>query len=279
MARKETGLTANTKVAVGGHDHITAALACDIVRPGDTINSIGTAETVMRVTDKLLDGRKVAETGLLYHHHVVKGKYYLACSLPNGSGTINWAFENIGKSENFENNLSVAMKAAPGCNGLLFIPHLLGSGSPTNDDFARGAFVGLRTGSTRADMLRAVHEGLVNEFKIALEVLDGFERSTSDGIVGVSGGFRNDLTKQLKVDMTGLKYVLPELDEASTLGAALLGGIAAGVYSSYEQAADAVEAKKVLVKPNSKDRAAYDKTFVIYKKLYQSLKSINHSIN
>ena len=278
-AQKETGLTANTKVAVGGHDHITAALACDIVRAGDTINSVGTAETVMRVTDKLLDGRKVMETGLLHHHHVVKGKYYLACSLPNGSGTINWAFKNIGNCEKFEDNLAQAMKAGAGSNGLLFVPHLLGSGSPTNDDSARGAFIGLRVGSTKADMLRAVHEGLVYEFRAALEVMDEFAGSGSGKIVGVSGGFRNELTRQLKVDMTGLEYVLPEIEEASTLGAALLGGIAAGVYASYEEAADAIEAKKVLVKPNSENKCAYDKAFNLYKDIYQSLKKINHSIN
>ncbi|MBN1546535.1 MAG: hypothetical protein JW902_07750, partial [Syntrophaceae bacterium] len=221
-AQKETGLTADTKVAVGGHDHITAALACHIVRSGDTINSMGTAETIMRVTDKLLDGGDVMKTGLLQHHHVVKGKYYLSCSLPNGSGTISWAFHNLGCSDNFQDNVVEAMKAKAGCGGVLFLPHLLGSGSPSNDDLARGALIGLRTGSVKADMLRSIHEGLIYEFRMALEVMDDFVKSSSGKMVGVSGGFRNELIRRLKADMTGLEFMLPKIEEASTLGAAML---------------------------------------------------------
>jgi len=278
-AQKETGLKASTKVSAGGHDHITAAFACNVINPGDTINSMGTGECVIRIADKLLSPEKLTEAGLLQHHHVVKGKYYISGSLPNGSGTIDWAFENIGKNSDFEENLAQAINSPAGSNGVLFVPHLLGSGSPTNDDGAKGAFLGILKKTTRGDMLRAVHEGVIFEMRSALEKINEFTGEGSGRIVGVSGGFRNPLIRQLKADITGREFVLPERQEAATLGAALLGAVGAGVFSGYDEAAANVAGKQEIIKPDMERHAFYDRLFgEVYLKAYSSVKPINDLI-
>jgi len=122
-------------------------------------------------------------------------------------------------------------------------------------------------------------EGLVSEMKAALENVNDMTGSGSGKIIGVSGGFRNPLIKQLKADIVGHEFHLPAIEEASTLGAALLGGIGAGVYSSHEEAAEAIDRKEVVVKPNSENKSVYDRAFKIYKDIYQSLRNVSHSID
>jgi len=279
-AQKETGLTAATKVAVGGHDHITAALACNAVNAGDTINSMGTAETLMRITDKLLPPDKVVKAGIINRPHVVPGRYYVSGSLPNGSGAIDWAFEQIGNNRSFEDNLNEAMKIPAGCNGVVFMPHLLGSGTPSNDESARGAFIGLRSSNTRAEMLRAAHEGIVYEMRAALENVNELTGDGSGKIVGVGGGFRNPLIKQLKADITGREFHLLEIAEAATLGAALLGGIGAGVYSDYEDAAGQIQRKEIKVIPNKQNTKLYSDIFYkVYANIYKAIKPINDAMS
>ncbi|MDF2524494.1 MAG: xylB, partial [Clostridiales bacterium] len=157
------------------------------------------------------------------------------------------------------------------CNGLIYLPYIMGERTPHLDPNAKGVFFGLSAKHEKKDMLRAVMEGVVYSLRDCLEVIKEMGVDISE-VRASGGGGKSSLWRQMQADTFGLNINTINSSEGPALGAALLAGVGAGVYSSVVEACDAVIKVRTTETANLEIHKRYTKFYNIYKQLYYSIK-------
>lgn len=238
------GLARGTPVTIGGHDHICAAVAAAATGPGRALDSMGTAEALLGASPPPTLDEPARRSGLTFGLLPLTGSWYWLGGLSAAGGSLDWLRALLGDPPLSYAEIQAmqdGLDAEPG--ELLYLPYLAGSGPPTPNPAARGAFIGLAAHHTRADLLRAVLEGAAFQIeairRCAARVI-GQEVTT---IVAAGGGARNRRWLQIKADVAGLPLRALATDEATLLGAALIAGAGCGV---YRDGAEAIEVAAAL---------------------------------
>jgi xylulokinase len=164
---------------------------------------------------------------------------------------------------------SYILESRPGAGGLLYLPYLLGERSPHWDHNARGAFVGLGVSTTRGDMTRAVLEGVGFNLRIILDALEA--HTPADSITMIGGGAKSAEWLQILADIWGKTLLTPRyLEEATSMGAAVAGGVAVGAYKDYGAARqyNKIESR---VEPNPAHAGRYRALYQAFKLAYERL--------
>jgi xylulokinase len=275
-----TGLPGTVHVAIGGHDHVCGALALGVTEPGDLLNSIGTAEAIFLPLAQPLTDPEVGRQGYSQGVHV-GGQYYIFGGLYTSGACVEWFREQLAGGATYATLTAEAESVPVGSLGTFFLPHLRLANPPHLDAQARGAFVGLRAENGRGALFRAVLEGLAYEMRNSLEpLLDhaGFARLRHIDVIG--GGAHNALALQIKASVLNHDLRVARVKEATALGAALLGGIAAGVYADLAEAASTVQISYDEVASHPPQAAFYDQAFrSVYRPLYSTLRSLHEQIH
>lgn len=274
---RATGLPEHTIVPVGGHDHLCGALAVGAGSPGILLDSIGTAEGLLITIEQPLQGEHLAEEGYEQGAHVAGGYYGMGAYRTAGV-CIDW-FRAVCGGISYADLTAEAAAAPPGSLGVRFMPHLRLPHSPSNDPRSRGTFVGLSTDVTRGMLFRAIIEGLSFETRAVLDPLlryAGVERP--DQVYVIGGASRNPLLVQVKADILNQTLTVVNMEEEVATGAALLGGLAAGIYAGPLEAAAALNVTRTPIAPNPELAGFYDRIFSeVYAHLYGALRPINHA--
>jgi xylulokinase len=279
-AAEETGLAEGTPVAGGGGDQAAGAVGNGIVRTGLVSAVSGTSGVVFAQTDSALLAPR-----LLLHSfcHAVPGKWHLMGVMLAAGGSFRWFRDALGAEERavgaesgkdpYEVLCEEAAQAAPGCEGLLFLPYLIGERTPYPDPDARGVFFGLSLRHTKKHLVRAVLEGvsygLKDSFDIMAEMGVPIQEVRASG-----GGARSPLWRQIQADVTGYAHSTINVDEGPAFGAALLGGVGAGVYANVMEACDAGIRTTSITHPQPANHELYREFHGVYKSLYQALKDL-----
>jgi len=174
--------------------------------------------------------------------------------------------------------MAEACASPAGSRGVMFLPHMSAAGCPVVDARSLGAFVGLSNFVQRGDMLRAVIEGLDYQVLDIMSSLKDGAGIGADRLVVVGGATRNTFWMQNKADVTGLPIDVPEVEEATPLGAAILAGIGIGLYRNEQDAFEHVYKPGKTYQPDSKLAPKYTEWFKIYKQLYPALKPVSHQL-
>jgi glycerol kinase len=146
-------------------------------------------------------------------------------------------------------------ESVPDSGGVVFVPALAGLGAPHWRASARGAILGIDRGTTRAHLARATLEG------IALQIVDILQAMETDldaslRLLRVDGGAAaNDLLMQLQSDLLDVPIVRPRMLETTAAGAAMLAGLATGVWSDLEQVGSAWQEDRRFSPSMSRERA------------------------
>jgi len=160
---------------------------------------------------------------------------------------------------------------------IMILPHFFGSGTPFFNTQSKGAVVGLTFATTKTDFAKAIIEALTMELRLNLEILkDG--GIMIDELRAIGGGAKSELWLQLKADITGIPVAAPEVTEAAGMGAAILGGVAAGIFANTTDAAKELLMIKKVYTPNMDNKALFDERYMIYKELYPAIKEINQQL-
>jgi xylulokinase len=278
-AAQATGLPEGAVVAAGGHDHICGALAAGITRPGNVLDSFGTAEVVLLSLEQPIDSPDLARQGYCQGAHVVKGLSYVYGGLFTAGGSINWWKEILGQDH--QAMIAEAAAAPASSHGVGFLPHLRMGDSPHIDPRSRGAFVGLTADVSRGDLARAVFEGVAFEAKAALDpLLELASIDRIDSVTLIGGGARNDLLTHIKASILNARVRVLDLDEETAFGAAILAGIGAGIYHDAEHALATIQSASKFVEPVEADVQIYrDYYRQVFLPLYESLRDVNHKIH
>ncbi len=263
------GLGCDTLVAAGGHDHICAAVAAGVIAPGALLDSSGTVEAVLAVLDRPRAEAAVRELGLSCGVHAVPGRYYLIGGILGVGPLLTWLtqiFLHRRATEEGYRALTEAAQASPrGAHDLYLLPFFAGAGSPQPAPRATGAYLGLRLHHTREDMIRAGFEGVCYELRHLLESFQAVVPSRDALLRAVGGGARNAFWLQMRADVTGRTLEVPHGTERGALGAALLAGLAAGLYPDLAGAAASAYRVEHTYHPNAEAHHDYSVRYEHYR--------------
>jgi xylulokinase len=280
QAAAATGLAAGTPVAIGGGDGMCAAVGAGVVRQGMAFNYIGSSSWIGAASTKPL----IDPTMRVYtFEHMVPGMYSPNGAMQAAGGAYQWARDVIGLPEKdaaarlgispYElMNLQVE-KSPPGANNLLFLPYLLGERSPRWNPDARATFFGLTMRHTRADMLRAVLEGVSFNLRV---ILDAFREQglPVDAMRLIGGGAQGRIWRQILADVFELPIQRPVLlAEATSFGAAVAGGVGVGLYPDYGVAEQLTPIHDV-TQPNPEMRAVYGRLYTLFNRAYDAFEPL-----
>ncbi len=271
-------------VVTGGHDQACGALGVGLTRPGLAMVSTGTAEVVEVALPAPAVNRTLFEGNISVYAHVVPG-LYLAMTLNHSGGMLlRWFRDTLCEGEQQHAAQSgadaydlILQGVATGPTGLLVLPHFAGSGTPWFDTQSKGAILGLTFNTSRADLAKAILEGLTYELRVNLDLLKrgGVQIDT---LRAIGGGAKSDLWLQLKADITGIPVVAPEIIEAAGFGAALLAGVGAGIYPDAAQAAETFLRFRREIQPRPDFQKIYNQRFELYRQVYPAIWPITHSL-
>ena len=157
--------------------------------------------------------------------------------------------------------------------GILYYPYLSGSGAPKPNPNMLSSFIGISVNHTRWDMMRAVLEGTVYEFAAIRRAAEQASGQAITAITAVGGGTRNNVLMQIKADVTGCTFSIPNVEEATMLGAAMLAGIGSGIYkdefAAWEQISPQLSIRTVT--PDEKVGKLYEPHLEAYLELRSAL--------
>jgi xylulokinase len=279
-----TGLPMTAVVAVGGHDHVCGALAAGVTRPGQMLNSLGTAEAVFLPTEQPLADPTAGRQGYTQGAHVVGGGYYAFGSSYTSGASTEWLRELLGATDDpvaYDELVAAADRVPAGSLGVLFLPHLRLANPPYDDPRSRGALVGLTMDAGRDVISRAVFEGLALESRNTFEPLLAYPEVTApQSVVAIGGGTRNPLLMRVKASVTNLNHHIIEAQEATALGAALLGGLGAGIYGTVDDAVNAMRYGQQEISPDPIDVPVYEAIYnEVYRRFYPSVAPLSQAIS
>lgn len=281
-----TGLPAGTLVVRGAADNAAGAVGLGVVRPGRAMASVGTSGVILAHTDGW-----IVEPEMRLHSfcHAVPGRHYLMGVMLAAGGALRWYRDILCDGERvaaglrnvdpYEIITDTASTSRPGAGGVVFLPYLMGERTPHNDAAARGAFVGMTARTTKADLSRAVLEGITFGLADSLDLMRGVAQTNGAASVSIDeirltgGGARSPFWRQLMADVFGTQVAITTSTEGPAYGAALLGAAGAGVFPSVEEAADALVHVSSRVAPDPARAARYREIHAIYQGLYADLRS------
>jgi len=276
-AAAATGLPAGTPVALAGHDHPAAALAAGITGPGQMLDSTGTAEAVIGAVAGPILTKQALASQISQGPLPVPGLYGLQAGASASGGSVEWLRSEVLDGADYPTLIRLASAEGEEPSGVLFLPHLAGGGPPAVDPASRGAFLGLTYGASRARMVRAVLEGTCFELRRMVDAMEALVGMPYQQVVVTGGHVHNPVWMQLKADILGRPLLAPDVSEATLLGAALLGGVAAGVYADPQEAAQAARHSGRVTEPDPRRAEAYNRWYEVYRQVYPSLQNVYRS--
>lgn len=279
---RQIGLSPNVIVATGGHDHVCAAFALGVTQPDTALDSIGSAEALFFPIPSVINDPALARMGYAQGAHVVGGYYILGGQFSAGV-SVEWFRRVIAESEDYATLIAGAAAVPIGSHGVMFLPHLRAANAPHNDPLARGAPIGLTAETSRETIFRAILEGLCFEMRSIMEpLLRAGHISLPKHIIATGGGARNDLLIQIKADVFRQPITVVDIEESAALGAAMLAGIATGVYKHAQDAIAAVHSSRhaKLVTASAEGAERYEQLYThVYQHIYAALRPIHHALH
>ncbi|MEA5004262.1 MAG: FGGY-family carbohydrate kinase, partial [Christensenella sp.] len=289
MVARQTGLSPQTKVVLGGHDYICGALAVGAIDEGVLMDITGTWEMVVQASAKADTSEQIFNSGFYIEGHVVPERYcYVGCTV-SGDMT-EWLKKNLAAEEKliaetqgigiWDAITQACGQSVAGSRGCIFLPHFSGAGTPYHDADSMGAFLGMHNQIRNQDMIRSVIEGLNYQFRMMVDAFAGNCLGEAQKIVAIGGATRNGFWMQNKADVVGCRLEVPAIYEATPLGAAMVAGMGTGVFKDAREAVEAVRKDVVVYEPDRAAHEIYEEYYQnIYCKLQFVLKDINREIS
>ncbi|MFH1150931.1 MAG: xylulokinase [Actinomycetota bacterium] len=279
-AARATWLVEGTVVAGGGADNACGALGMGVLEPGQVAVSIGSSGTVLAPT-----ATPIVDERMRLHSfcHARPDTWYLMGVMLSAGLSLRWFRDALGEPERSEAEAlgrdpyelldKTASRAPAGCEGLVFLPYLTGERTPHADPDARGVLFGLDLTKGRSHVVRSVLEGVVYGLRDSLSLMREMGVPVTTVLSG-GGGARSSLWRRIQADAFGMPVTVAGNPDAAMLGAGLLGGVAAGLFDSVDEACDRAVRYGETIEPDPAAGPAYDRAYEVYRALYPALREI-----
>jgi len=266
-AAQETGLRPGTPVVIGGGDGPCAAVGSGVVSEGSAYNYFGSAAWI-GIASKQPAYDPQMRTFTFFH---LDPDLFMPVGASNNGGYSYQCFRDAVWSAqhaiadqldvNLFDLMGLAAANAPvGCDKLLYLPYIRGERCPYNNPNARGVFLGLTPNHRKEHLTRAVMEGVVLNQRIILDALESQGAHVEEMCV-IGGGAKSALWRQIMADVYNKRILKPRLlQEATSLGAAIAGGVGVGLFKDFQ----AAEAMVQIVDTQEPDPAAHQRYGALY---------------
>lgn len=265
-AARQTGLAEGTPVACGAVDNTCMALGSTGLAEGSVYTSLGSSSWIALTSrEPIID----PVTRPFVFAHAKKGYYTSAVSIFSAGNSFRWARDQLcgdlgTEAEAYDRMNAMAQAVPAGSHGVLFNPSLAGGSAQEPSPNLTGGFMGLTLRNTRADLVRAVMEGIALSLRSALDILSG-QVPLSDTMLLCGGGSRSTLWRQIFADVYHMPIVKTNIDQnAASLGAAALAANACGLWNGYD-AIPACHWQEAISIPDEATAAFYERLLPIYK--------------
>ena len=264
---QRAGLSEKCVVAGGAGDNAAAAVGTGIVEDGKAFTTIGTSGVVFAHTSEpRIDPKGRVHTFCC----AVPGCWHVMGVTQAAGLSLKWFRENMAENMDYE-AINQAIASVPrGSRRLIYLPYLMGERTPHLNPDCRGVFFGLSAMHTKADMLRSVMEGVSFSLLDCWDILREMKIEVKD-MMACGGGSKSPLWRQMLANMYGCPVKVGGEGGGATLGAAILGGVAAGVFEDVPSACRRFVGTSSVCQPKADANAFYAKEHELYKMLYKSL--------
>jgi xylulokinase len=273
-ALESTGLSGQTAdglpVAAGAGDQAAGALGVGVDRPGPLSVVLGTSGVVFAALPAFAadpDGRVHS-----FCHAVPDGWHAMGVML-SAAGSLGWLREVVAPGEPPDEVVAEAEPWPPGVEGLTFLPYLAGERTPHVDPAARAAFAGLSLRHDRGALVRAVLEGVAFGLRDSLELLRAIGVKPESARVS-GGGARSELWLRIVASVLELPLERAAAEEGAAFGAALLGGVTAGVFTDVQEAVAATVRVRDTIEPEPEWIEPYAHAYRRFRSLYPALRPL-----
>jgi xylulokinase len=269
-AAKATGLTEGTPVAGGGGDQAASAVGNGIVEPGTVSCTLGTSGVVFAHLEQVAyDPRGRVHTFC----HAVREKWHVM-GVTQGAGlSLQWFRNQFAPGMSYDELMAEAAQSPPGAHGLYWLPYLMGERTPHLDAAARGGWIGLTAKHTRADLVRALIEGVAYSQKDCLDLVAALGGEIAS-VRASGGGARSRVWRQILAGVLAKPVVTLASQEGSSLGAAILAMVATGEYASVAEACQAIVQDRETIEPRQEEAGIYAAGHELYRSMYPALKPL-----
>lgn len=272
-------LPVGTPVFAGGHDQPCAAVGCGVASAGRASDSIGTSECLtVHMGNRSLTAVQTATYNFPSEPFLEHGVFGTIAYTHTAGRMVEWYLRNVLKSTEPRTAELMAERCGSNPSGLLVLPHLSGSGTPTMDPRSVGTIIGLTISDDDASIYKGILEGISYEMRLNLQCLAKMGVNVSH-VIANGGGASSPFWLQMKSDIYRLPISVPACRDASALGAALAA--ATGLHDFHTVA----EAAKGLVRwthtyyPSESRAEQYDHLYDQYKEVYQTIRAIRKDGN
>ena len=280
-AAGETGLVEGTPVVAGTADAAAEALSAGMVNFGDMLLMLGSSIFFILKTKELLRTQRFWSSNFLQD-----GEYAFAGGMSTSGSLTVWFREQLAHAEvaaemaggqNAYAALAEAASFSPvGAHGLIALPYFEGERTPLHDPKARGLWFGLSLKHTRADIYRAILEGVAFGIRHNLEAM-AEEGMQPDRILVSGGGAQNRLWLQIVADVCGVDLAVPNQLAGASFGDAFLASVGSGMHQSLSEIEHWAYPKE-WIRYNPINHASYQAYYQIYRELYPGTKTLMHRL-
>lgn len=270
------GLLAGTPVVIGGGDGSCACVGAGVAAEGSTYCVLGSSSWISAASREPVFDEAMRTFNWVH----LDPNLYTPCGTMQAAGlSYSWYRDILCGEEKHlaaEAGESVyalldreARQAGVGAGGVLFLPYLLGERSPRWDHTARGAFVGLGAATTKGALSRAVLEGVGFNLKVILDILSA--KIEIRALTMIGGGAKGRLWLEILAGIWQKPLEVPAyLEEATSLGAAVCGGVGIGLFQGY-QAAEQFNPVVDVIQPNPAFAERYGRLYDLFNETYDAL--------
>jgi xylulokinase len=257
-------------VAAGAGDQAAGALGVGVVAEGGPASVVlGTSGVVFAALDRYAAD---AEGRVHAFCHAVPGAWHVMGVMLSAAGSLRWLRDTLGGDVDYTALLADAARWEPGAEGLFFAPYLAGERTPYPDPDARGAFIGLGLRHDRGALTRAVLEGVAFGLRDALDLVVEMGGRPASGRVSGGGG-RGSLWLEIVASVLDLPLEVTRADEGAAYGAALLGGVAAGVWGDAREAVESCVRVTRTIEPRADWVERYAELQPAFRRVYPALRA------
>jgi xylulokinase len=284
---EELGLLEGTPVILGGGDVACAALGAGVVREGSAYNYIGSASWLAIASEKPIFDDQMRPFTLC---HVVPDQYVVQLAMFSAGVAFEWFRDQVcwmeksnaeeGGTDAYDLMTEEASSSNPGSNGLIFLPNMRAGGAPHNNLDDRGSLVGLTLAHKRGDILRAVLEGITFNIRLMCEAMEKQVGTTFSEVRMIGGGSKSALWREIEANILNRKILtLTAAQEANSLGATIIAGVALGVIKDFDEGVQKYVRKRETIEPKEELVKIYQKQFPIFNQAYSALCPVNKELN
>ena len=269
-AAERTGLCVGTPVICGTTDTVMEVFASGAVEKGDITVKLATAGRICIISDRPYPDRHI-----INYSHIIDGLWYPGTATKAAASSYRYYRDTFGMDYRMLD--AGASEVGVGCDGLVFHPYINGELTPYADPMLCGSFTGIRATHTRGHFTRAVLEGVSLSLLDSKLYFDGLGVTHKPVATIIGGGAKGELWRQITADVLGMTLRVTESSDSS-LGSAMLVGVALGVFSDAKEAVSLCIKDKCITEPNPENTEKYRKIFERYKKIAAALSPIYHEV-